>query len=462
MAYAHSEGVVHLDLKPDNIRVSRFGDVAVCDWGLANLLDREEEMDYSSGKELFTSRYRTLTGQIKGTPGYMAPEQARGQGEIKDERTDIFSLGCILYQILTLRLAIKGKSLERILDNTCNGDITPPSKRRPDITIPDSLEAICLKALELEPDDRYQYVEEMTADIEAYREGFATVAENVSLTKQLHLFYLRNRNFCLTVFFLLSIISALTAYFIGNMREKEQNARYALQHLEKEQEINRKISREAGELYAVKAEKAYLNADLDLSLEFSNLALLLDPNHRKALEYLGKVSFAKQKFGDAYKCLRRLKNKNFNDIIKFCETVAKQQLKSPVPVSKLYAYLNLIGKEKTALRSQLMANSVFTAKDPASQIKWLLERENKLNNVRLSLKKIGKGKYSLDLKGNKLKTINIISHFPISILNLENTNIMLVDQKFSQFAYLKTLEISKGHSSKNLAALRRKIKVVER
>ena len=98
LCFLHSHEIYHVDLKPDNIRVSRFGDVAVCDWGLANLLDREEEMDYSSGNELFTSRYRTLTGQIKGTPGYMAPEVMCRQNH--SFAIDYYALGVIGYEMM--------------------------------------------------------------------------------------------------------------------------------------------------------------------------------------------------------------------------------------------------------------------------------------------------------------------------------------------------------------------------
>jgi serine/threonine protein kinase len=118
VAYAHSEGMCHLDLKPDNIRVSSFGEVRVCDWGLANFIGDDSQLQEEDSFLHYKSRYRTLDGQIRGTPGYMSPEQASGKRKVKDQRTDVFSLGCILYELLTLKEAIAGESLEEILKNT--------------------------------------------------------------------------------------------------------------------------------------------------------------------------------------------------------------------------------------------------------------------------------------------------------------------------------------------------------
>ena len=105
VAYAHSRGILHLDLKPDNIRVGEFGGVLVCDWGLARKIDAEELEQESDGRHLegIEDAGFTLDGEIKGTPGYMAPEQASGSTEERSKRTDIYALGAILYALLAQR-----------------------------------------------------------------------------------------------------------------------------------------------------------------------------------------------------------------------------------------------------------------------------------------------------------------------------------------------------------------------
>src|SRR5262249_43078848 len=110
VAYAHSRGVIHRDLKPGNVMVGAFGEVQVMDWGLAKILGGERAAETATRAEevstLFTVRTAandssTQEGTVMGTPGYMAPEQARGEVESLDERADVFGLGAILCVILT-------------------------------------------------------------------------------------------------------------------------------------------------------------------------------------------------------------------------------------------------------------------------------------------------------------------------------------------------------------------------
>ena len=102
ISYAHSKGVIHLDLKPANVQIGKFGEVTVCDWGLARKLESQldsGEMKLSRLKQKLTGN--THDGHIKGTPGYMAPEQIDNEYGLKSEKTDVFSLGSLLYIFLT-------------------------------------------------------------------------------------------------------------------------------------------------------------------------------------------------------------------------------------------------------------------------------------------------------------------------------------------------------------------------
>ena len=192
-AYAHSLGVLHLDLKPANIRLSDYGDVVVCDWGLADVLSSkcdESLLEYSSMVE-YDLNNLTIDGTIKGTIGYMAPEQTSKTGVRKGTYTDIFSLGPVLYSLLTFEKAFKGETFEDVILKTANADFLKPSAIKSEIPI--SLEAVCLKAMSLKVEDRYASVSDLQSDILAYRNGFATDAENASLFKGLKLLFLRHK-----------------------------------------------------------------------------------------------------------------------------------------------------------------------------------------------------------------------------------------------------------------------------
>ncbi|MBM3830780.1 MAG: serine/threonine protein kinase, partial [Verrucomicrobia bacterium] len=131
IAYAHSRGVIHRDLKPDNVMVGAYGEVLILDWGLAKVLPEfgqaaTEEPGGEFSRPLpgaaDTDWMATMTGQVKGTPNYMAPEQAEGRVDI-DTRSDIYALGGILYFILTMRPPVTGTSLDEILKRVISGDI---------------------------------------------------------------------------------------------------------------------------------------------------------------------------------------------------------------------------------------------------------------------------------------------------------------------------------------------------
>lgn len=191
VAYAHSRGVIHLDLKPDNIQANEFGEVLVCDWGLGRMAGEMEEGEDELPKALRPLDNMTLMGQIKGSPGYMAPEQAVPGAE-KDGRSDIFALGCILHLILTGHPPFKG-TVEEIVEATKRGDIAPLRKNHPDRDIPGALESVVLKATALNPEDRYDSVVTLRQEISQFLGGFSTLAEKPGFFREARLLMARNR-----------------------------------------------------------------------------------------------------------------------------------------------------------------------------------------------------------------------------------------------------------------------------
>lgn len=201
IAFAHSKQIIHLDLKPENIHLGEFGEVLVLDWGLAKFIGNEEDFEEEfvsknsaiPESEQKTKAMITLDGVAKGTPGYMAPEQAAGKNKEKDERTDIYALGCILYAILTFENPLGNRrDIRKMLHDTVVGNIKIPSKMKTERYVPPRLENICLKAMNIIPEERYQSVSELRTDIFAFMGGYATKAESANPIKKTHLFINRN------------------------------------------------------------------------------------------------------------------------------------------------------------------------------------------------------------------------------------------------------------------------------
>jgi WD40 repeat protein len=195
VAFAHARGVVHRDLKPDNIMIGEFGEVLVMDWGIAKLLHRGPEAavhtDRRSGNVHVTG-----AGRVLGTPGYMPPEQALGDVDSIDERSDVYALGGVLYAILT-RLAPLEASAET-LARGLRGEIVPPCRRAPGRRIPADLDAATMKALALRPEGRYQSVLALRDDVAAFLEGRTLRAARYSALSLLRKWMARNQVFTLT------------------------------------------------------------------------------------------------------------------------------------------------------------------------------------------------------------------------------------------------------------------------
>src|SRR5713226_4618959 len=186
VAFAHARGVLHRDLKPANVMVGAFGEVLVMDWGLAKIL-REQSADFaeddpeativhtpkSAGTLADATQATQVTGQgtVLCTPGYMSPEQARGDNAHVDQRSDIFSLGALLC-FLAAMPAPQGAA---------------QSAWRKD----KSLDAICAKATANNPDDRYSSVSELSSDVSRYLDGLPVTARRETILEKVARFYRR-------------------------------------------------------------------------------------------------------------------------------------------------------------------------------------------------------------------------------------------------------------------------------
>ena len=231
ITYAHSRDVIHLDLKPANIQVGHYGEVLVCDWGLGKLIGGTDEIDDDVLLNPDLLNGMTVYGQVKGTPGYMAPEQIRG--DARDKRTDIYALGALLYAVLTCQPPLAGDT-DAMLQAAVSGDIAPPTERGRGV--PEALSSVVMKAMALKPADRYASVSDLVTDVRAFLGGFSPVAHESGLSTELLLFYRRNRVSCNLVAAFGAIVVVVTALFVDRLSAKREQAETLAARLRVEQQ----------------------------------------------------------------------------------------------------------------------------------------------------------------------------------------------------------------------------------
>jgi eukaryotic-like serine/threonine-protein kinase len=172
----HRAGIIHRDLKPSNILMTADGTPKVSDFGLAKLLDEDSA--------------RTASGELLGSPCYMAPEQAAGHAKQVGRGTDVYALGVILFEALTGRPPFLGQTRQETLNLILSTDPVPPRRLRPDV--PRDLDAICLKCLEKDPRHRYPTAADLAADLRCYLDGATVRARPVGLSGRLWRWCRRN------------------------------------------------------------------------------------------------------------------------------------------------------------------------------------------------------------------------------------------------------------------------------
>ena len=243
MAYAHSQNIIHQDLKPANIQVGVYGEVLVCDWGLGKILDNYDTQDLEElllDKDLLN--HMTFNGQIKGTPGFMAPEQIKKDAE-KGSYTDIYALGAILYSMLTLHRPLDGE-VDDILENTLKGNIIPPKELK---TVDRGLSAVTMRAMSTEIVNRYPSVNKLKNEVQNYLSGYSTIAEKAGFVKEFSLFVKRNKTACLVAFSALIILFSISLLFINNLKAKTKALKAQQNELELKQKALEQKKNEAFE-----------------------------------------------------------------------------------------------------------------------------------------------------------------------------------------------------------------------
>ena len=230
VAFAHARGVIHRDLKPENIMVGPFGEVLVMDWGVAKWLGGAKPSESMSNSERSKvgalgdadliatlplaagAPGDTSSGTIIGTPAYMPPEQARGETEILDERSDVFALGAMLYFILTRRPPVYPAVVTDGSPNAVNVRFMRP--RQIDAKISRAIEGICLKAMSERREERYYNAEEIAADVVRFLDGMPVTAYRENILEKAGRWLNKNRFIVLLIIAYL-IMRLIVFFWIG-------------------------------------------------------------------------------------------------------------------------------------------------------------------------------------------------------------------------------------------------------
>ncbi|MCG8380079.1 MAG: serine/threonine protein kinase [Proteobacteria bacterium] len=211
--YAHRKGVIHRDLKPLNIMVGPYNEVYVMDWGIAKIISVDDAVFEDPTKRIDAKTEddtgETKVGQLLGTPAYMSPEQASGQNDIIDHRSDLFSLGLILFELITLFRAYVADEELNVLGKACLAKLEKPVLYPRHPPVPKQLIAIVNKATQLNPDDRYDTVEKFADDIRRYMRGVAIKAKRDTSIQKLMRWMNRHRLAVLNIVIYTIILSVV-------------------------------------------------------------------------------------------------------------------------------------------------------------------------------------------------------------------------------------------------------------
>jgi formylglycine-generating enzyme required for sulfatase activity len=259
MAYAHDKGVIHRDLKPANVMVGNFGEVYVMDWGLARVLTEQDSQDLfvrTDRRDLTDSPLTTMEGDVVGTPVYMSPEQARGKLGSMGPWSDVYSVGAMLYQVITGQMPFVGSDETpdswEVLQRVLKGKLKPADELARHV--PAELVAICEKAMSRRPADRYHDMQELAVDLRAYQEGHVVRAYETGAFAEFKKWCRRNKGVA-ALSVTVAVVLIVSVVVSMNLRAVAVTERANVLRLSAIQELEALIA-EAAQLWPATPERA--------------------------------------------------------------------------------------------------------------------------------------------------------------------------------------------------------------
>lgn len=449
ISYAHSKGIAHLDLKPDNIMLGKYGEVIVADWGISKIINDDVSTHTVKGIDLDSALLNsiTATGVVKGTPGYLAPEQMDSKFGRKNEKTDIFSLGAILFKILTGKKAIRAQTLRNYKKQLLEG-VKPPSKQFPKLNLAKSLEAVCMKAMALNPNNRYASVKEIISDIQAFQNGYMTTAENSNSFKQWILFIKRNKA-------IVGIISMIITSIIAFMGQRIASLESEAKLLAEKEKLNKEVE----------STKSYLGLTIKKNLASLANSFGIKPLNdiKEMYDFLEKeapdsatlkatkfkILFIEQRFSES---LGLIEPEELREQSRILYELAEKYNKLISPSGKLpIKDVIVLMKELNENEHENIARQVGTyafLQSNKNKIAQILTRELLLlnnpdldRNFYLKVDKRGDSYLRVEMRGRKITSIKGIQLLPVTDLNIRETSIRGV--KVASWLPLRKLIIGK-------------------
>jgi serine/threonine protein kinase len=364
LAYAHSHNVIHRDLKPANIMIGDFGEVYVMDWGLAKVRRPDDPLWAKAATEapsgaaasgsgtapqtkVATSRDvdadLTQDGAILGTPVYMPPEQALGEIAQIDQRSDIYSLGAILYELLTLQPPVeKEGGYLAILARVAEGAIQRPEQRVPERAgrIPRELSAVTMKALARRKEDRYLTVERLRRDIERFQEGRSVSAREDSFGEAAWKLVKRNKGVSAATAAALVVISLIVGFGYQYNYEARLKAEQATADFLREQGEKQARTRNAVPALIRSARQVGLDGPLDDALKQVDVALAYEQDNVEARLLKGQLLLAQKDWTGGREELQRYlqhqpKDADARKLVELCAPGKKQDTLFLVAVAEV-------------------------------------------------------------------------------------------------------------------------------
>ena len=433
IAYAHSKGILHLDIKPENISVSEYGEVLVCDWGISEPCPEALNPDTSTKEFIKLLPFMKDDKIIRGTPAFMAPEQINHELADKSPQTDIYSLGVLLYSFLTNDIPFRHTKQKDELIAVLKGGFEAPSKKLPKADIPKSLEAICLKSMQYSPDDRYNDVEDIIKDIHRYKHGYATEAEDASALELLSLLYKRNKHSCIVIISALIAIILTIAYSVSNIRKSEKLAIQernkavearnktleAINNLKSEQVEKLKMASKAAQRYLQNLKNALYFKNYKKADETAKTIWELGAHDKEIQLYYGWYLVALQEFDQARKILKKLPSQTkYLEVLKIAEMTLSYETTKEISriIAKDLNERNLAGY---FLRNAL--NKGFTIKEQMMILKQELAT-NTLKPIKFKYELLPTG-IKLDISKTQITYPGSLDKFKIIDLDISNTSI---------------------------------------